>query len=136
MKIKTYAEMMQYSTFEDRLHYLMLSSTVGAETFGFDRYLNQKFYRSREWKNLRHAIILRDNACDLATPGFEIYENMLIHHMNPLVKDDIVHGSDALFDPENLITTTQQTHNAIHYGYVGQYRRTPIERKPGDTSLW
>ena len=136
MTIKTYAEMMQHSTFEDRLHYLMLSSKVGAETFGFDRYLNQKFYTSREWKLTRDHIIARDNGCDLAIPGYEIYDKILIHHMNPITDDDIRHGNEAIFDERYLICVTQTTHNAIHYGTSKAPNQTPMERTPGDTKLW
>ena len=135
-KIKTYSELRQFETFEERLDYLSLVGTVGEATFGFDRWINQQFYRSREWRTVRNKVIARDNGCDLGVPGFEISIYLLIHHMNPITADDIVHGEAYIFDPEFLITTTRQTHNAIHYGNEPQYPKAVVERLPGDTTLW
>lgn len=105
-------------------------------TFGFDRYINQKFYSTYEWKRARREVILRDNSCDLGIPGYEIHSGLLIHHLNPIVVDDIIHGAEWILDPEFLITTTQRTHNAIHFGDDKQLPKVVIERKPHDTRLW
>jgi hypothetical protein len=134
--IKTYSQLCRFDTFEDRYDYLRLHGSVGESTFGFDRHINQRFYKSQVWKSARDFVIVRDDACDLGVPGFEIYDNILIHHMNPMTIDDIVHGEDWIFDPEYLITTTQQTHNAIHYGDASLIRKVAVPRKPGDTKLW
>lgn len=134
--IRTYSELLQYSSFEDRFSYLSLRGQVGESTFGFDRWLNQQFYTSRQWRQLRHHIIVRDEGCDLAVPGYEIYRGPTIHHMNPLTVDDIVHGSDEALDPEFLILVSHQTHNAIHYGDASLLPRPVIPRAPGDTQLW
>jgi len=123
-------------TFDDRFDYLSLKGNVGESTFGFDRWINQEFYRSLLWRNVRKQVILRDNGCDLGIPGFEIHSGLLIHHMNPMSSRDILHGSLAIIDPEFLITTALSTHNAIHYGDKHLLRRGPIERKPGDTKVW
>jgi hypothetical protein len=135
-KVRTYSELCQRETFEERYHYLKLRGAVGESTFGFDRVLNQRFYRSREWKKLRSYVITRDNGCDLGVLGYEIYVGLLIHHMNPVSLDDIRHGGEFLLNPEFLITTTLQTHNAIHYGDETLLPRGPIERQRGDTTLW
>lgn len=135
-KVRTYSELCQLETFEQRYQYLRLLGVVGESTFGFDRLLNQRFYHSNEWKTLRSFVITRDNGCDLGIPGYEIYTNLLIHHMNPVSRDDIKHGGDFILNPEFLITTTLQTHNAIHYGDENLLPKRPIERKRGDTTLW
>jgi hypothetical protein len=134
--IRTYSELLQYRTFEDRFQYLSLRGNVGESTFGFDRWLNQQFYTSRQWRDLRHHIIVRDDGCDLAVPGLEIRVRPIIHHMNPLTVDDIVHGTDDALDPEFLILVSHQTHNAIHYGDASLLPRPVIPRAPGDTKLW
>lgn len=134
--IRTYTEMLQYSTFEARFEYLSLKGAVGRSTFGFDRYLNQRFYTSREWKQLRNHIIVRDQGRDLAVEGYEIHSRILIHHMNPISSDDIIQGDFSILDPEYLITTTHKTHNAIHYGDKSLLPQLPIERTLGDTKLW
>jgi hypothetical protein len=110
--------------------------TVGESTFGFDRFLNQMFYKSREWHQVRDEVITRDNGCDLGIPGYEINSGLIVHHMNPLSLPDIVEGGDELLYPEHLITTSLRTHNAIHYGDESQLPRGPTERKAGDTTLW
>lgn len=134
--IKTYSELITIPTFEERFKYLQLNGRVGKDTFGFDRYINQNFYRSREWKRVRDQVILRDNGCDLGLDGYEIYGRIYIHHMNPILVNDIVHQSDFLLDPEYLICTTHNTHNAIHYGDESLLITAPIERKPNDTCPW
>jgi len=106
------------------------------QTFGFDRWVNQRFYRSREWKQVRDLVILRDGACDLGIFGHEIHSGLLIHHMNPVTPDDLKRGEEWVLDPEYLITTTHRTHNAIHYGDASLIARDPVERRPGDTRLW
>jgi len=128
--------MRQRPTFEARYEYLKLGGSVGRSTFGFDRYINQQFYHSREWKDIRRQVILRDDGCDLGVAGHEVQGPVLIHHINPISIDDIVHGEQWIFDPEYLITTTHDTHNAIHYGDVTLLREPFKPRTPGDTKLW
>lgn len=136
MKIRTYSDLIKSSTFEDRFRYLALRGDVGNSTFGFDRYMNQMFYASREWKQIRQHVIARDMGCDLGVEGYEIHDRIYIHHMNPMTPDDIFEGSKSIVDPEFLITTTHRTHNAIHYGDEKLLPRPLIERKRGDTKLW
>lgn len=136
MRIKTYSELITLPTFEDRFEYLQLKGTVGQETFGFDRYLNQILYNSKEWKHLRNKIIVRDNGCDLALEGFEIYGRILIHHINPITIDDVIKRREIVFDPENLICVTHNTHNAIHYGDKSLLITGPVERRANDTCPW
>lgn len=109
---------------------------VGQATFGFDRWLNQRFYRSREWKQVRDYVIFRDEGCDLGIPGYEIHAQLLVHHMNPVTPDALLGREEWILDPEFLITTTHRTHNAIHYGDISLIPRAPVERRPGDTRLW
>lgn len=135
--ILTYTELMNLGTFEDRFRYLSLNGVVGLDTFGFDRYINQNFYRSAEWKNIRHKVILRDNGCDLGIVDRPIFDKILIHHMNPILPKDIIDATDYLLNPEYLICTSHATHNAIHYGDISYLEQDSIiERKPGDTKLW
>ena len=136
MSIKTYSELIQIPTFEERYEYLRLDGKVGKDTFGFDRYLNQIFYRSQKWKSIRDKVIIRDNACDLGVEGFEIYGRIFIHHMNPITIDDIEKKSAYLLDPEFLICTTHNTHNAIHYGDKNLLITIPVERSKFDTCPW
>ena len=136
MSIKTYSELSSLPTFEERYRYLRLSGTVGRETFGFDRYLNQVFYRSQRWKSVRDKVIIRDNGCDLGIEGREIYGKIIIHHMNPLSITDIEEGSIYLLDPEFLICTVHSTHNAIHYGDEDLLMKEPIKRTKNDTCPW
>ena len=135
-KIRTYVELSRLETFEDRYDYLKLGGITGEATFGFNRWINQRFYKSREWNRVREHVITRDNGCDLGIPGYEIYANLIIHHMNAITADDIIHGDEELLDPNFLITTTLRTHNAIHYGDESLLPRGPIVREPGDTRLW
>ena len=134
--IKTYSELITIPTFEERFEYLKLDGQVGVETFGFNRYLNQALYKSDEWLSIRDYVITRDNGCDLGMEGYEIYGRILIHHINPITKDDIIQRSRILLDPENLITTVKRTHDAIHYGDSNLLMRAPIERRKNDTCLW
>lgn len=136
MRIKTYSELITLPTFEERFEYLQLKGTVGQETFGFDRYLNQILYNSKEWKHLRNEIIVRDNGCDLALEGFEIHGRILIHHINPITIDDVIKRREMVFDPENLICVTHNTHNAIHYGDKSLLITGLIERRANDTCPW
>ena len=136
MKIRRYSELSQLKTFKERYNYLKLSGAVGVDTFGFDRYLNQIFYNSPEWKRVRDQIIIRDNGCDLGVEGFDIHGKIYIHHMNPITKEDVLSRSDILFNPEYLIATTMQTHNAIHYGDENQLLLMPKERTAHDTCPW
>lgn len=135
-KIRTYSELLKLRTFEERFEYLKLNGKVGADTFGFDRYLNQSFYRSKIWKSVRDRIIIRDNGCDLGTEGYDICGKMIIHHMNPIRLDDLENNSDFLLNPEYLICTTPDTHNAIHYGDSTLIVKGPIERKKYDMCPW
>lgn len=134
--IKTYSELSKLFTFEERYTYLRLDGNIGEETFGFDRYINQQFYKSNEWKALRNFVIVRDNGCDLGCQGYEIYGKILIHHMNPITPRDILTHSDFLLNPEYLISTTQLTHNAIHYGDQTLLTSQSVERIKNDTCPW
>lgn len=136
MITRSYRELRRIDEFEERFRYLSLRGEVGVSTFGFDRYLNQRFYTSREWRQLRDHVIVRDNGCDLGIEGYEIHDKILVHHMNPVIVDDIVAGEDSILDPNFLITTTHRTHNAIHYGDERLLPRKHIPRERGDTKLW
>lgn len=136
MSIKTYSELILLPTFEERFKYLQLNGRVGDDTFGFDRYINQKFYRSSEWKRIRDYIIIRDNGCDLAVDGYEIHGRILIHHMNPITISDIKFSTEYLMNPDYLICVTHNTHNAIHYGDEKQIITGPIVRTKNDTCPW
>ena len=136
MRIRTYRELRRLETFEDRFRYLSLRGQVGDTTFGFDRYLNQQFYTSREWRQVRNHVIARDNGCDLGLEGYEIHDKVYIHHMNPMTLDSIKHADPRILDPEYLITTKHKTHNAIHYGDENQLPGVMAKREPGDTKLW
>ena len=136
MSIRTYSELITIPTFEERYRYLRLNGRVGEETFGFDRWLNQRFYKDPEWLEIRDKVIIRDNGCDLAFPGREIYSRIIIHHMNPIRKEDILRRSTILLDPENLICTIKNTHDAIHYGDENLLFKGPVERKQNDTCPW
>lgn len=133
---RSYTELSRLHTLDDRFRYLKLIGFVGDQTFGYERYINQNFYTSKQWKRIRDHVIVRDNGCDLGIDGYEIHDRILIHHMNPMTVDDIVQGNEDILDPEFLITTTHQTHNAIHYGDKNQLPRALVERRPGDTKLW
>lgn len=134
--IRTYSQLIKFETFEERFQYLKLDGAVGQATFGFDRYLNQQLYRSHEWKKVRDEVIVRDNGCDLAMDGFDIYGRVYVHHMNPILVNDIRERNEFLLNPEYLICVSFDTHNAIHYGDESLLPREPIERTPNDTTLW
>ena len=134
--IRTYSELVQLPTFEERFDYLRLDGVVGKDTFGFDRYLNQQFYRSSEWKRIRNQVIVRDNGCDLGIDDYEIHGRILIHHMNPISIEDLQCMSDLLMNPEYLICVSHRTHNAIHYGDESLIVTAPIERSQNDTCPW
>lgn len=134
--IRTYSELVSLPTFKERYEYLRLNGSVGSDTFGFDRYLNQEFYRSKEWKSIRDQVIIRDNGCDLGVDGYEIYGRIVIHHMNPILQTDILDRTQLLLDPDYLICTTHATHNAIHYGDEGLLPQEPVERTRNDTCPW
>lgn len=136
MTIKTYQELSQFSTFEDRYRYLRIGGRVGADTFGFDRVFNQRFYSSSEWKRVRHEVITRDMGCDLGIADREIFGRIIIHHMNPISLRDLEEGSDFLLNPDFLICVSHDTHNAIHYGDEHLLPRLPPERTPFDTCPW
>lgn len=136
LKVRTYSELQLLETFEERYRYLVVRGVLGVETFGFDRWINQRFYKSYEWDHARNYVITRDNGCDLGIPGYEIYSGLIVHHMNPISLDDIKHGEESLIDPNFLITTSLQTHNAIHYGDETLLPRGPVVRERGDTTLW
>ncbi len=135
--IRTYSELITLPTFEERYEYLRLDGTVCEETFGFDRYLNQEFYqRSQEWKRIRDYVIIRDQGCDLGIEGREIIGKIIVHHMNPITKDDILKRTKFLLDPEYLICTLKSTHDAIHYGDENLLMKGPVERTANDTCPW
>lgn len=134
--IRTYSELVTMSDYKDRYNYLKLLGSVGESTFGFDRYLNQRFYTSKEWLSIRDYVIVRDNGCDLGVEGYDIRGRIYIHHMNPILPKDIVDTTEFLLNPEYLITTTHETHNAIHYGDESLLVTEPIMRSPNDTCPW
>lgn len=136
MIIRTYSELVRLPTFEERFEYLKIGGSVGIETFGFDRVFNQKFYLSNEWRDVRDYVIVRDNGCDLGVKGYEICGTIIIHHINPISLDDIRHSTKFLLDPEYLISTVLDTHNAIHYGDSNLLVKAPIERTKYDTCPW
>ena len=136
MIIKSYSELIKIPTYKERFEYLKLNGIVGKDTFGYDRYLNQAFYNSPEWRRFRRDIIIRDNGCDLACEGYEIRGKIILHHINPLTHDDLVNRREVLFDPENIICVTHNTHNAIHYGDTNLLITGPIERTANDTCPW
>lgn len=135
-KTRSYTELCKIDGFKERYHYLRLRSQIGIETFGWDRWLNQQFYRSAEWRHIRELVIARDYGCDLGLEGFEIYDRPSVHHMNPMNVDVLVHGDPAIIDPEYLITVSHRTHNAIHFGDERLLIAPMVVRRPGDTKLW
>lgn len=134
--VRTYSELRRIESLEERYKYLALRGRVGSATFGFDRYLNQQFYTSRQWRQIRDHVIVRDQGCDLGVEGYEIHDRIYIHHMNPMTVEDITTGDPSILDPEFLISVTHKTHNAIHYGDEKLLPQLPINRRPGDTRLW
>ncbi len=136
MTTRRYSELVRFDTLKERFDYLSLRGSVGARTFGAERYLNQRFYTSRDWKQVRNYVIDRDEGCDLGVPGFEIHGALHIHHMNPMTVEDIVEAAPHILDPEFLITVSHRTHNAIHYGDARSLPQPFVPRRPGDTKLW
>jgi hypothetical protein len=134
--IRRYRELRKLKTFEERYRYLQLKGTVGESTFGFDRYLNQLLYKSQKWKDVRDKVIIRDEACDLGIEGYELYGKILIHHMNPIAIEDVELERDTVYDPEFLVCTSLNTHNAIHFGDESLLPKLPVERKRNDTCPW
>lgn len=134
--IRTYSDLLKLKTFKDRFEYLNLSGNVGNSTFGYDRYLNQRLYKSSSWQKVRDKVIIRDDGLDLACAEKTIFGRIVIHHMNPITKDDILYRPDYVFNPEYLISVSEQTHKAIHYGDFSLISSTLIERKPNDTIPW
>lgn len=136
MSIKTYSELILIPTFIERFRYLKIGGKIGEDTFGYDRYLNQILYRSEEWKRFRRDIIIRDNGCDLACDSYEIIGNVLVHHINPITVEDVLRRDPKIFDPENVVSTSLNTHNAIHYGDESLLITEPIIRTKNDTCPW
>lgn len=133
---RSYPDLLTLHTFEERFEYLSLKARIGESTFGFERWMNQTFYRSKDWRDLRHEILVRDNGCDLGIEGFEIPVRPVIHHIIPMTVEDLEDGNPLVLDPDNLITTSHNTHNAIHWGDKSLLRLAPVDRRPGDTQLW
>lgn len=133
---KSYSELMRLKTFEERYQYLRIGGAVGAETFGYDRYLNQILYNSHDWRKFRNPIIVRDNGCDLACPDRELESRVIVHHINPITVEDVLNRDSKIFDPENVICVSHNTHQAIHYGDENLLYKNPVERKPNDTCPW
>lgn len=136
MKIRTYSELQQFNTLIDRFNYLRLKGRVGETTFGFDRWVNQRFYRSKEWLRVRDKVLIRDMGCDMGLEDYPINGKVMVHHMNPISIKDIVDISAYVLNPEYLICVSNQTHNAIHYGDSSLLPFPLIERRPNDTSPW
>lgn len=136
METKTYTKMLEFPDYHSRLQYLSMPGVVGELNEEVNRYLNQRFYRTPEWKRIRKTVIVRDNGFDLACTGVEIDGFPLVHHINPVTLDDVINRSPKLFDPENLVLVSKETHNMIHYGVKRLEEQTLVERKPGDTKLW
>lgn len=136
IKTRSYSELKDLKTFEDRFNYLKLDGIVGEETFGYDRILNQVLYKSKKWRRVRDEVIIRDNGCDLGIDGRDIYSRITVHHMNPISVDDVLKEKDHVFNPEYLISVSDLTHKAIHYSNDDILPKDPIERKPNDTCLW
>lgn len=136
MMNKSYLELIQIPTFQERYEYLKIGGRIGEETFGFDRHLNQTLYRSSEWKRFRRQVIIRDKGCDLGCEGYELYDKILIHHINPITINDVLDRASCVFDPNNVICTSLNTHNAIHYGDSELLVTEPIERTKNDTCPW
>lgn len=136
MTNRSYSQLRRLDTFEERFDYLSLTGAVGDRTFGGERWMNQDFYRSRQWRQVRHAVIARDLGCDLGIEGHDIFDKVIIHHMNPMTRDQVSEGDPVILDPEFLITVTHNTHNAIHFGDRSLLPTPVVERRPGDTRLW
>lgn len=136
METKTYTELIQIPDYHGRLEYLSLHGVLGELNQDVNRYLNQRFYRTPEWRNIRKTVIIRDNGCDMACKGIEVIGFPIIHHINPVTVDDVINRSSKLFDLNNLILVSKETHNLIHYGVARPEEEQYVERRPGDTKLW
>jgi hypothetical protein len=134
--IRSYTELRRICDYEERYKYLQLRSSVGIETFGFERYLNQRFYISAQWKHARNIVVARDRGCDLGVEGYEIHDRVIIHHMNPMTVEAVTEGDERILDPEFLVCVSHNTHNAIHYGDESLLVKPIVARRPGDTKLW
>ena len=134
--IRRYSELIRLKTFEERFEYLRIGGLVGESVFSFERYLNQALYTSQKWRLLRNKILVRDNGLDLGVPGHEIFGNIIVHHMNPLTREQFHEPDESMFDPEFLICVSEMTHRAIHYGDINLLNRGPAERRPNDTCPW
>ncbi len=135
-KIRTYSELMSFRTFEERFKYLSIGGSIGIQTFGFDRYLNQDFYNSSAWRSIRNKVIVRDEACDLAIVGRDIFDSIRVHHMNPMTLEDVEQGNPDILNLEFLICTSINTHNALHFGSSKSLTHLPMERRMNDTCPW
>lgn len=136
MSIKTYSELIKIENYIDRYHYLRIGGKVGAETFGYDRYLNQLLYTSDEWRNFRRDMIIRDGGCDMAHEDYELETHIILHHINPITVEDVLNRDPKVFDPENVVCVCLNTHNAIHYGDESLLMLPPVERSKNDTCPW
>ena len=134
--MKSYSELMEIDSYLDRFYYLKNTSPIGVETFGFNRWLNQNFYNTKEWRSVRNSILVRDNGLDLAHPDYPARGLIVVHHINPITVDDVLNRAPMLLDPENLISSAELTHKAIHYGDESLLTLEEVERKPNDTKLW
>jgi hypothetical protein len=134
--IRTYSELIKRQTHRERFDYLDLHGVLGDTTFGFDRYLNQRFYTSAQWRSMRHYVIARDRACDMAMDGYDIFDRIIVHHMNPMTPDALIQGEQEILDPEFLVAVAHRTHNAIHFGDATQLTTPLVDRREGDTKLW
>jgi hypothetical protein len=136
IEMRRYSELKRLKTFKERYEYLRIGGLVGESTFGFERYLNQALYTSQKWKSIRNEVIIRDNGCDLGIEGYDIYDKIIIHHMNPLTREQMRDPDESIFDPEFLICVSHDTHNAIHYGDESLLPEIFVERRPNDTCPW
>jgi hypothetical protein len=135
-RIRTYTELRRIDSFEERFKYLAVHSSIGIPTFGFERWLNQAFYTSVAWRTCRHQVITRDQGRDLGVEGYEVYDKVIVHHMNPVTIKQVEERDPSIFDPEFLISVSHNTHNAVHYGSANLLAKPLVERRPNDTKLW
>lgn len=133
---RTYSELMKLKSFEERFHYVELKGSVGKATFGYDRWMNQHFYTSPEWRRFKRQILIRDEGCDLGCDDHPIYGSVIVHHLNPITKEQIINHDPAILDPENVISVSSLTHNALHYGDIDLLPSKFVERRPYDTCPW
>lgn len=136
LRVRRYSELIHLETFDERFEYLKLEGGIGRTTFGYDRWINQNFYASQAWQSARREVMIRDNGCDLGIEGYEIFSNPIVHHMNPMSVEEIIHNNEVIIDPEYLILTKHSTHNDIHFGVNRSLPKVVTDRRPGDTNLW